>query len=144
MTTDNKATFRRFDDAVNSGDLEAVLATIDEISDPDLVFHAPVPMGGSGVTALKQAWTGLMRAYPDIHVAVQDMLTDGDKIVVRNTVTGTNTGEFRGLPPTGKPVTYNEIFIIRFAAGLMAEIWGVVDVYAQLKQLGIAAGADHP
>jgi predicted ester cyclase len=42
-----------------------------------------------------------------------------------------------GLPPTGKSVTYNEIFIFRFAGGRIAETWGVVDVFSQMKQLGV-------
>lgn len=137
MTTDNKAVFTRFHDAANTGDLDAVLATIDEVAAPDLIFHAPVPMGGSGADALKRVWTGLFAAYPDIHVEMEDLIAAGDKVIARNTVTGTNTGSFAGRPPTGKHVTYNEIFIIRFADGRMAEIWGVVDLYAQMNQLGI-------
>jgi predicted ester cyclase len=42
-----------------------------------------------------------------------------------------------GLPPTGKSVAYNEIFIMRFVNGRIAEIWGVVDVFSQMKQLGM-------
>jgi predicted ester cyclase len=42
-----------------------------------------------------------------------------------------------GLPPTGKSITYNEIFIFRFAGGRIAEIWGVVDVFSQMQQLGV-------
>jgi predicted ester cyclase len=61
----------------------------------------------------------------------------GDKVVSRNTVTGTHQGEYRGLPPTGKSITYNEIFIFRFVGGRIAEIWGVVDVFSQMKQLGV-------
>ena len=137
MTSDSKAVFARFQDTVNSGDLEAVHQTIDEVVAPGLIFHAPVPMGGSATQALKQVWAGLFAAYPDIHVSMEDLFEAGDKVVARNVVTGTNTGSFRGEPPTGKHVTYNEIFIIRFAAGRIAEIWGVVDVYAQMKQLGL-------
>ncbi|WP_329416256.1 ester cyclase [Nocardia vinacea] len=44
--------------------------------------------------------------------------------------------DYRGLPPTGRSVTYNEIFIVRFVDGRIAEIWGVVDVFAQMQQLG--------
>jgi predicted ester cyclase len=51
-------------------------------------------------------------------------------------VTGTHQGEYLGLPPTGRSVTYNEIFIFRFEDGRIAETWGVVDVLAQLRQLG--------
>jgi hypothetical protein len=51
--------------------------------------------------------------------------------------TGTHQGEYRGLAPTGKSVTYNEIFVVRFAGSRIAEIWGVVDVLSQMKQLGM-------
>ncbi|MEV5834508.1 ester cyclase [Nocardia sp. NPDC052112] len=135
-TTSNKAAFRRIHDAVNSGDAEAIAKTIDEVVDPDLLFHAPVPMGATGAQAIKQVWAVLLRAFPDIHVAVEDVIAEGDKVVFRNTVTGTHLGDYRGLPPTGRSVTYNEIFIVRFTEGRIAEIWGVVDVFAQLQQLG--------
>jgi predicted ester cyclase len=64
------------------------------------------------------------------------VIAEGDKVVCRDTVTGIHRGEYRGLPPTGKSVTYNEIFIARFARGRITEIWGVVDVFSQLQQLG--------
>ena len=131
----NKATVRRFHDAMTGG-AERVSQTIDEVVAPDVLFHAPVPTGATGAQALKQVMTILYRAYPDLHVAVEDLIAEGDKVVGRNTVTGTHLGEYLGLPPTGRPVAYNEIFIFRFANGRIAEIWGVVDVLAQLKQLG--------
>jgi steroid delta-isomerase-like uncharacterized protein len=137
QATSNKATFGRLHDAVNTGDVDLISRTIDEAVDPNLVFHAPVPNDMTGVQALKQVWVTLLRAFPDLHVAIEDVVAEGDKVVYRNTVTGTHQGEYRGLPPTGRSVTYNEIFIIRFADGLIAEIWGVVDVLAQLKQLGV-------
>ncbi|MEO3858200.1 ester cyclase [Acrocarpospora sp. B8E8] len=134
--TSNKATFRRFHDALNSGDAEVISKTIDVVVEPDVLFHAPVPMDATGAQALKHVWAVLLRAFPDIHVAVEDVIAEGDKVVFRNTVTGTHQGEYRGLPPTGKSVTYHEIFIFRFAGGRIAEIWGVVDVFSQLRQLG--------
>jgi hypothetical protein len=77
----------------------------------------------------------LLRAYPDLRVAIQDVIAEGDKVVVRNVVSGTHNGEYLGIPPTGKAVTYNEIFIMRFVNGRIAEGWGVVDVFSQLRQL---------
>jgi steroid delta-isomerase-like uncharacterized protein len=133
----NRATFDRLHDAVNSGDAEVIAKTIDEIVEPDLLFHAPVPSGVTGTEALKQVWVTLLRAFPDLHVAIEDVVAEGDKVVFRNTVTGTHLGEYRGLAPTGRSVTYGEIFILRFADGRIAEIWGVVDVFAQLRQLGL-------
>jgi steroid delta-isomerase-like uncharacterized protein len=132
----NKATYLRFHEATNSRDLELISNTIDELVEPDVIFHAPVPMEPTGRQAMKRVWEVLLRAFPDIHVTLEDVITQGDKMVFRNTVTGTHQGEYRGLPPTGKSVTYNEIFIVRFAGGRIAEIWGVVDVFSQMKQLG--------
>ncbi|MFF2194286.1 ester cyclase [Streptomyces sp. NPDC058157] len=133
----NKAAFGRFHAAVNTGDAELISKTIDEVFTPDVLFHAPVPTGATGAQALKQVWVVLLRAFPDLHVAVEDVIAEGDKVVFRNTVTGTHRGDYRGLPPTGKPVTYGEIFIFRFSGGRITEVWGVVDVFAQLRQLGL-------
>jgi hypothetical protein len=137
----NKAAFKRFHDAANAGDLEVIAKAIDEVIAPDVLFHAPVPVGATGAQALRKAWAVLLRAFPDLHVTVEDVIAEGDKVVARNTVTGTHQGEYRGAGATGRRVTYNEIFIARFAGGRIAEIWGVVDVYAQLRQLGLVAEA---
>ena len=133
--TSNKATVRRLQDAM-SGGRELVSQVIDEVVEPEVVFHAPMPNGATGATALKEVMTVLDRAYPDLRVAIDDLIEEGDKVVARNSVTGTHRGTYLGLPPTGRPVAYSEIFIFRFARGRIAEIWGVVDVLAQLKQLG--------
>jgi steroid delta-isomerase-like uncharacterized protein len=136
QVTRNKATFRRFHGAVNSGDAQLIAQTIDEVVEPDVRIGTPLPIDATGVQALKQVWTTLLRAYPDLHVAVEDLIAEADKLVCRNVVTGTHQGEYLGLPPTGRPVTYNEIFIFRFEDGRIAETWGVVDLLAQLRQLG--------
>ncbi|WP_413751953.1 ester cyclase [Streptomyces sp. R-74717] len=138
--TSNKTMFSRLHDAVNTGDAELISKTIDEVVAPDVLFHAPVPMGATGAQALKQVWAVLLRAFPDLHVAVEDVIAEGDKVVFRNTVTGTHQGEYRDLPPTGRSVRYSEIFIFRFAGGRIAEIWGVVDVFSQMRQLGVIPG----
>ena len=132
----NIATFERFIAATNSGDLQRISALIDETFQPDAIFHTPAPTDSSGPQAMKQVWTVLLQAFPDIRVTVNDAIAHHDKIVLRNTVTGTHQGQYRGLPPTGKTVTYNEMFIARFTEGKVAEVWGVVDVYSQLRQLG--------
>jgi predicted ester cyclase len=131
--TRNKATFN---DAVNTGDLELISKTIDEIVEPDALIHTPLPIEATGAQALKQVWPMLLRGLPDVHVTIEDLIAEGDKVVSRNSVTGTHQGEYMGRPPTGKSVTYNEIFILRFVNGRIAETWGVVDVFSQLKQLG--------
>jgi steroid delta-isomerase-like uncharacterized protein len=136
QVTSNKATLVRFHDAVNSGDAELIAKTIDEVVDPDVRIGTPLPIDATGAQALKQVWATLLRAYPDLHVTVEDVIAEADKLVCRNVVTGTHQGEYLGLPPTGRSVTYNEIFIFRFEGGRIAETWGVVDLLAQLRQLG--------
>jgi predicted ester cyclase len=79
--------------------------TIDELVEPDVLIHMPLPIQATGAQALKQVWAMLLRGLPDLHVAVEDVIAEGDKVVSRNTVTGTHQGEYRGLPPTGKSVT---------------------------------------
>ena len=133
----NKATFRRFHDVVNSGNAEIISKMIDELVEPDAMIRTPVPLDVNGAEALKHVWAVLLAAFPDLHLTVEDMIAEGDKVVVRNTVTGTHRGEYMGLPPTGKSVTYNEIFIFRFVNGRVAETWGVVDVLSLMKQLGV-------
>ena len=88
----------------------------DELVDPDAVIRTPLPIGATGADALKQVWAMLLQVYPDIHLRVEDLIAEDDK-VGRTTVTATHQGEFMGVAATGKPVTYNQIFIFRFAAG---------------------------
>jgi predicted ester cyclase len=135
--TANKAAFQRFHDAANTGDIEVISKAIDEFVAPDAVIRTPLPIDATGADALKQIWAMLLRIYPDIHLTVEDLIAEGDKVVGRTTVTGTHQGEFMGVAPTGNSVTYNEMFIFRFADGRVVETWGVVDVYAQMKQLGV-------
>ncbi|HVX44687.1 MAG TPA: ester cyclase [Mycobacteriales bacterium] len=145
MSTDqiarNKEIYHRFHGATDSGDLDHIDRVIDELVAPDVDFHAPLPMGTTATDALKLVWRTLIQAFPDIRVTVEDVIAEGQKVVARQTVTGTHRGEYRGHAPTGRSVRYNEIFILRFEDGRIAEIWGVVDVLTQLKQLGLVA--DH-
>ena len=81
------------------------------------MIRTPLPIGATGADALTQVWAMLLQVYPDIHLRVQDLIAEDEKAVGRTTVTATHEGEFMGVAATGKPVTYKEIFIFRFAAG---------------------------
>jgi steroid delta-isomerase-like uncharacterized protein len=134
--TSNRATLTRFRDAINTGDPELISKTIDELVEPDAQIRTPLPIEATGAQLLKEVFGRLHRAFPDLHITVEDVIAEGDKVVGRNTVTGTHQGEYMGIPPTGKSVSYNEIFIARFVNGRIAETWGVVDVLSQMRQLG--------
>jgi predicted ester cyclase len=134
----NKAAFKRMLDAANAHDEELVSKTIDEVFEPDVLIGTPLPIQATGAQAVKEVFATLHRAFPDLHIKVEDLIAEGDKLVSRHMVTGTHQGgEYMGLPPTGKSITYNEVFILRFADGRIAETWGVVDIVAQMRQLGV-------
>ena len=132
----NKATFRRFIEGMNTNDEAIIADTIEQLVEHDAKIRTPLPIEVTGAAALKLVFTTLHRAYPDLHVAVEGIIAEGDKVAARNVVTGTHRGEYLGIPPTGKRVTYNEMFMFRFANGRVVETWGVVDVLTQLRQLG--------
>src|SRR3954451_14057810 len=134
--TSNKASFQRFHDTLGTGDPELVAKMIDELADPEVQVRTPLPLKTTGAEALKEVSLTLLQAYPDLHLAVQDLIAEDDKVVGRTVVTGTHRGDYLGVAPTGKTVKYDEIFIFRCADGRIAETWGVVDVLAQLRQLG--------
>ena len=133
----NKATFRRFRDAMNTCDPEFISKTIDELIEPDATIRTPLPGDATGAEKLKQVWTVLLRAFPDLQLTVEDLIGEDDKVVARIVCTGTHLGDYMGLGPTGKSIAYDEIFIFRFASGRVVETWGVVDVLSQMTQLGL-------
>ncbi|MET7333515.1 ester cyclase [Nonomuraea sp. NPDC005650] len=141
MTTievvNNKAALRRFHDAVGTGDAEIISRTIDEVVHPDVLIRTPLPIATAGTQAMKEVLAVLHRAFPDLNVHIEDVIAEGDKVVTRNTVTGTHQGEYMGIAPTGRSITYKEILIARFAEGRIAETWAVVDVLSQMRQLGV-------
>jgi steroid delta-isomerase-like uncharacterized protein len=121
---------------MNTNDADIIAKTIDELVESEAEIRTPLPIGATGARALKEVFMRLHRAYPDLHITIEDLIAEGDKVVSRNSVTGTHRGEYMGIAPTGKSVTYDEIFIFRFLNGRIAETWGVVDVLSQLRQLG--------
>jgi steroid delta-isomerase-like uncharacterized protein len=134
--TSNKATVMRLLGAMNTGDAELISQTIDEVFEPDVKQHTPFEVTGTQMIK-EMVIARLYRAFPDLHITIEDLIEEGDKVVEKDTVTGTHRGEYNGLPPTGKSVSYTEIFIMRFVNGRIAETWGVVDIFSQMKQLGM-------
>jgi predicted ester cyclase len=122
---------------MNTDDAERISDTIDELIEPAALIHTPLPIQATGARLLKEVYATLHRAFPDLHITIEDLIEEGDKVVSRQSVTGTHQGEYMGIPPTGKSITYQEIFILRFAGRRIAETWGVVDLFSQMKQLGV-------
>ena len=113
------------------------LTVIDELFTSDYTFHGPQGHDFSGTENLKQLVSHYLEAFPDLHVEVEDLVAEGDKLASRVTIRGTHKGELQGIAPTGKKVTTTTILITRFADGKVAEDWESRDDLGLLQQLGV-------
>lgn len=134
MPQDNKATILRYYlEVCNAGNV----AVLDELFAPDYVNHNP----GPGLPPTREGDKLLIAMYrmmfPDLHVTVEDMLCDGDKIVTRWMGRATHQGEMIGVPPTGRKVTFTGIDISRVANGKIQESWHQEDRLGLMQQLGV-------
>jgi steroid delta-isomerase-like uncharacterized protein len=135
---ENKAMFRRLmEEVVNKGNLDIV----DELVAADVIEHEEllpgVPQNREGV---KQFFTVFRSAFPDLQITIEDMIAEGDKVVVRSAMSGTHQGEFMGIPATGNKVAFGVIDIVRVADGKVAEHWGQTDAMGMMQQLGVIPG----
>jgi steroid delta-isomerase-like uncharacterized protein len=130
---DNEAIVRRFVDEYQTGGDESVA---EEILADDFVDHSPFGPFAPDREGVKQLFAALRVAFPDLRAEIQDQFSQDDKIVTRKTFHGTNDGEFMGMPPTGKQVSFNVIDILRLRDGRFTEHWNVVDAMGLMQQLG--------
>ena len=134
----NKATVRRFTEEVfNQGHL----ALMDELFAPNILHHQPGMPDICTLEDLKRSVTESRSAFPDFHVTIEDMIAEGEQVVTRWTMSGTNTGDFvmpeMRTPATGKQVTVTGMGISRFAGGKYVENWFYPDMLGMLQQLGL-------
>jgi steroid delta-isomerase-like uncharacterized protein len=130
-TQQNQEVLRRvIEEGFNKGNYDA----LDALFAPDFREHQfglkPTLDG------LKQDIQYLRAAFPDLHLTIEDMIADADKVWIRMTSRGTNRGPFMG-PPTGKPMKITVMDVCRFENGRIVEHWGVPDRFAVLAQLGL-------
>lgn len=135
MSVHNKTALRRlFEEAWNLGNLDVV----NEILSPDFVGHflpTGVPGGPEG---FRMYITGYRTAFPDLHMQIDDMIAEGDKVALRITFHGTHTGPLMQLAPTHNEVTLGAMIIARFDAdGRYTEGWGEHDKLALMQQLDV-------
>ena len=122
---------RMYEEAWNENKLEV----IDEICAADYIGVGPYG-NEIGPEAVKRGVTSRRLAFPDIHVTIADMIAAEDKVVARLTFRGTHNGEFQGVPPTNKVVTWSGIWIYRVANGKFVERWHNYDMHGLMQQLG--------
>ena len=114
------------------------LAAIEEFIAPNHIDHAAGAVGSPvGPEGSRQLIGMMLTAFPDMHVTIEDMIAEGDKVVVRFTERGTQQGAFGSIPPTGKQVAVSTIDIVCIEGGKIAEEWGIDDMLGMLQQLGL-------
>src|SRR5215207_2179696 len=142
MSEENKALARRFMEEVwNKGNVDF----IDEVVASNYVVHDPAtPEGMSeGVEGAKQFFEMYHNAFPDTQMTVDDLITEGDKVVTRWTARGTHQGELMDIPPSGNRVEVTGISIDRIEGGKFVDSWSNYDLLGMMEQIGAIPAAEQ-
>ena len=136
MSEQNKTLARRwFEDLFSRGNLDAA----NEILSAEFVDHL-THEDERGLEELKH-YVGIYRnAFPDIQDIVEDIVAEGHKVVVRWMSSGTHQGEFMGVAPTGRHVTFTGMRLFRIADNKIVESWVNIDERGLQEQLGAVSG----
>ncbi|HSI10849.1 MAG TPA: ester cyclase [Chthoniobacter sp.] len=114
-------------------------SAIDELASPDMVAHGLLDASGKPITGtvqFKEFWRGFRETFPDIHVDVQEALSDGDKEIVRCVVRATHKGGGLGIAATHKSIKFTGVVIAREKNGQLVEAWDHWDFLGLYQQLG--------
>ncbi|HEX4734745.1 MAG TPA: ester cyclase [Thermoleophilaceae bacterium] len=134
-TARNKELSRRWIAVFNERD-DAAQA---DVLGPGYVAHAPASLEPAPLDS--EAWArflaGFVEGFPDLQLTVEDAVGEGDLVAQRVHFAGTHTGEFQGLPPTGKKVDFYGLELNRFVDGRVAEHWFQLDGLTLVQQLGL-------
>jgi predicted ester cyclase len=109
----------------------------DKLFSPDTVYHAPGGKEYSLKGYREQFGVNFYTAFPDLRHTIEDIIAEGDKVVLRLTDYGTHKGEFMGIPPTGKEIQWPVTSIYRLSNGIVEEVWIELDVLNVMQHLGM-------
>lgn len=108
---------------------------LDELMREDYIQHNPlVAQGSKGFREFFETW---FKAVPDFKYDLKKVVAEGDLVWAYGTYSGTQTGDWLGIPATGKAYTFDAVDIFRVENGRLAEHWDVLDTYGLFKQLGV-------
>jgi steroid delta-isomerase-like uncharacterized protein len=136
MPEKNKAVIRHFyDDVFAAGKMNT--AAIDQHLAADFVSH-DLPPGLNGREGYKKFIGMFAASFNDTTpIEAHEMISNGDKIVVRWSSTGKHSGEFMGIPASGRQITLKGIDIFRLAEGKIADLWQEIDILGILQQISV-------
>jgi len=133
---DIKAVAHRWNEEIYS---KMNLSAIDELYASDFVWHSAFPGMTPDREGYRQSIMSLL-PFANIHYVGEDMITEGDKVAIRWTWSGTHKDEYMGIAPTGKTATITGITILRIVSGKIVEEWDEQDMLSFMEQLGIKQG----
>ena len=132
MSSENKALVRRWIEEMDKHNFEP----IDEILSADFKLHFPGNPEPMKLNEYKQFIHSLYESFPDARHKIEDLIAEGDRVVVRVTDCGTHKGNFMGVAPTDVEVNIGSIVIYRFVEGKCVEAWQELDLLGLMQQLG--------
>ncbi|HEY7640226.1 MAG TPA: ester cyclase [Steroidobacteraceae bacterium] len=138
VATANKELVRRFYRDVY---VDWNMSAVDDAIAPQFRSHDWPQSGATGPAAFRDYYRTFRATVPDARYEVDDLIAEGDRVVVRWRMFGTHEGEFRGIAPTHRRIELKGIAIYRVQAGKLAERWVVSDLHGVLEQIG---GRDAP
>lgn len=126
---ENKELFRRFvEEVVNPGASDRM----EEFVAPGYIEHTTDTHGPDGY---RDNHSKILAAFPDFHVEIEKIIAEGDMLAFHLTYSGTHRGEFRGIAPTGKKVSWASMQFRRVEDGMFVEAWGLSDTQGLLEAL---------
>ena len=132
----NKAVVRRYyEEILNRGNV----GLLEAIARPDHIEHDPLPGQGTGLVGFRQR-VEMLRAALNPQFTIEQVVAEGDTVVVRWTNRGRHVAPFLGIPPTNKSFTIAGIDIHTLKDGKLAEHHHVVDQLSMMQQLGLIPG----
>jgi steroid delta-isomerase-like uncharacterized protein len=134
---ENKAIVRRWFEEVWNG---RNAAAFDDLAAEGFVLHHTALPAAVDLPTYKRFLPAFMAAFPDFHIAIDDLIAEGDRVAARITQRGTHRGEFMGIPPSGKPVTQRALAMYRLEGGKIVEAWGAEASWRQVLTDLAAAG----
>jgi len=130
---DNATLVRRFvNEVITQGQIDSAVKFVWE----DVVEQVPFPGQGPGLEGLKDVLRSIRTGFPDIVFAIQEQITEGDKVASRFEWTGTHSGEFLGIPATGRQVAVWGFVFDRLEQGRIKETRILMDILGLMMQLG--------
>ena len=130
----NKAVARRFvTDVFNSGNAEAYDALV---ADDYVMHNPPIPSLPGTKAGFFEAVRLTRQAFPDVHVDIEDVIAENDRVMFRDTTRATHRGDFQGIPATDRQLQWTEMHFFRVRDGQVVEHWANFDQLGILMQMG--------